>query len=38
MDRPYTAKEIARIVAGAVISLVMVGWMILLAIGYLSAG
>ena len=38
MDRPYTPKEIARIVAGAVISLVIVGWMVLFAIGYLSAG
>ena len=37
MDRPYTAKEIARIVAGAVISLVIVGWMVLLAVAYLAA-
>jgi hypothetical protein len=28
MDRPYTAKEIARIAAGAVTSLVIVGWMV----------
>ena len=37
MDRPYTFKEIGRIVAGAVISLVIVGWLVFLAIGYLSA-
>jgi hypothetical protein len=37
MDRPYTAQEIARIAAGAVTSLVIVGWMVFLAIGFLSA-
>jgi hypothetical protein len=37
MDRPCTTKEIARIVAGAVASIVIVGWIILLAIGFLSA-
>ena len=37
MDRPYTLKEIARILSGAVTSLVIVGWMVFLAIGYLSA-
>jgi hypothetical protein len=37
MNRPYTAKEIARIVAGAVTSLVIVGWMVAVAISYMSA-
>jgi hypothetical protein len=37
MHTPYTAREIARIIAGAVTSLVIVGWMVFLAIGYLSA-
>jgi hypothetical protein len=37
MHTPYTAKEISRIIAGAVTSLVIVGWMVFLAIGYLSA-
>jgi hypothetical protein len=37
MDRPYTTKEIARIIAGAVTSLVVVGWMVFFAIGYMSA-
>ena len=37
MDGPYTPKEIARIIAGAVTSLVIVGWMVFLAIGYMSA-
>jgi hypothetical protein len=37
MDSPYTSKEIARIVAGAVTSLVIVGWIVFLAVGYLSA-
>jgi hypothetical protein len=37
MDRPYTAKEIGRIIAGAITSLVIVGWMVFLAIGLLSA-
>ena len=36
MDRPYTVKEIARIIAGAVTSLVIVGWMVFFAIGYMS--
>jgi hypothetical protein len=37
MDRPYTTKEIVRIIAGAVTSLVIVGWTVFLAIGYMSA-
>jgi hypothetical protein len=37
MYTPYTAKEISRIIAGAVTSLVIVGWMAFFAIGYLSA-
>jgi hypothetical protein len=37
MDRPLTSKETARIVAGAVTSLVIVGWMVVLALALLSA-
>ena len=37
MDRPYTTKEIARIIAGAVTSLVIVSWMVLFAIACMSA-
>ncbi len=37
MDRRYTAREKARITAGAIVSLVIVGWMVLLAIAALSA-
>jgi hypothetical protein len=37
MDRPYTPKEIARIAAGAVTALVIVGWLAFLAIGFMSA-
>jgi len=37
MDRPHTVREIAGIAAGAVTSLVIVGWMVFLAIGFLSA-
>jgi hypothetical protein len=37
MDRPYTTKEIVRIIAEAVTSLVIVGWTVFLAIGYMSA-
>jgi hypothetical protein len=37
MHRPLTAKEIVRIIAGAITSLVIVGWIVFLAIGYLSA-
>lgn len=32
MDRPYTPREIAKIAAGAVASLVIVGWILVLAI------
>jgi hypothetical protein len=34
--RPYTAKEKAKITAGAVASLVVVGWLAVLAIVILS--
>jgi hypothetical protein len=34
--RPYTAKEKAKITAGAVASLVVVGWLAVLAIVVLS--
>jgi len=34
--RPYTAKEKAKITAGAVTSLVVVGWLAVLAIVILS--
>ena len=37
MDRPTTAKENAKITAGAVAALVMVGWMAILAIAVLAA-
>lgn len=37
MDRPTTPKEKARITAGAVASLVMVAWLIVLALAFLSA-
>jgi len=36
-DRPTTPKEKARIAAGAVASLVIVAWAIVLAIAFLSA-
>jgi hypothetical protein len=32
MDRPHTLKEMAKITAGAVASLVIVGWMAVIAI------
>lgn len=32
VDRPYTPKEIAKIAAGAVASLVIVGWILVMAI------
>jgi hypothetical protein len=32
VDRPYTPREIAQIAAGAVASLVIVGWILVLAI------
>jgi hypothetical protein len=37
MDRPYTPKEKAKIAAGAVAALVIVGWIVALAIAFLSA-
>jgi hypothetical protein len=37
MHRPYTAREITGIIAGAITSLVIVGWMVLLAIAFLAA-
>ena len=37
MDRPHTFKEIAKITAGAVASLVIVGWIMVLAIAFMSA-
>jgi hypothetical protein len=36
MNRPYTFKEKDKITAGAVASLVIVGWMVVLAIVFLS--
>ncbi|MBP1296077.1 hypothetical protein ABIF38_005447 [Bradyrhizobium japonicum] len=36
MDRPMTLKEIAKITAGAVVSLVIVGWLMVLAIAFLT--
>jgi hypothetical protein len=37
MDRPYTFKEKAKITAGAVAALIIVGWMAVIAIAILSA-
>jgi hypothetical protein len=37
LDRPTTLTEKARIAAGAVASLVIVAWVIVLAIAFLSA-
>jgi hypothetical protein len=37
MDRPYTFKEKAKITAGAVAALIIVGWMVVIAIAILSA-
>jgi hypothetical protein len=37
MDGSYTAKEITGIIAGAVTLLVIVGWTVFLAIGYMLA-
>lgn len=37
MDKPYTFKEIAKIAAGAVASLVIVGWILVLAIVFTYA-
>jgi hypothetical protein len=36
MDRPMTFKEIARTTAGAITSLVIVGWLAVFAIAFLS--
>ncbi|MGY3444544.1 hypothetical protein ACVW17_004545 [Bradyrhizobium sp. USDA 4473] len=36
MDRPETFKEIAKITAGAVLSLVIVGWLMVLAIAFMT--
>jgi hypothetical protein len=35
--RGYTRKEIAKITAGAVAALVVTGWLVVLAIAFLSA-
>ena len=35
-DQPYTAKEKSKVTAGAAASLVLVGWLIVLAIVFLS--
>jgi hypothetical protein len=35
--RPYTTKEKTRITVGAMASLVIVGWLVVLAIAFLSA-
>jgi hypothetical protein len=37
MDQPHTLKEMAKITAGAVTSLVIVAWMAVIAIAVLSA-
>ncbi len=37
MDQPYSPKEIARITAGAVTALVIVGWLVFLGIAFMSA-
>jgi hypothetical protein len=37
MDRPYTLKEKAKITAGAVTSLVIVGWLVVIATAMMSA-
>jgi hypothetical protein len=37
MDRPYTFKEKAKITAGAISSLVIVGWLAVIALALLSA-
>ena len=36
-ERPLTFKEKAKVTAGAVAALVIVGWMVVLAIAFLSA-
>jgi hypothetical protein len=37
-DRPYTFEEIAKITAGAVASVVIVGWTAVLALAFLTVG
>jgi hypothetical protein len=37
MDKPTTLKEKAKITAGAATSLIIVGWMVVLALAFLSA-
>jgi hypothetical protein len=37
-DRPYTFEEMAKITAGAVASLVIVGWIGVLALAFQSVG
>jgi hypothetical protein len=37
MDRPYTFKEMARITAGAVAAVVIIGWIVILAVSVMSA-
>jgi hypothetical protein len=37
MDRPTTLKQKAKITAGAVTSLIIVAWMVVVAIAFLSA-
>jgi hypothetical protein len=37
MDRPYTFREKAKITAGAISSLVIVGWLAVIALALLSA-
>jgi hypothetical protein len=36
IDQPYTFKEKAEITAGAVASLIIVGWMVVLALAVMS--
>ena len=36
MDRPYTAKERARITLGAVMALIIIGWIAVIAIATMS--
>jgi hypothetical protein len=38
MDRPYSFKEMAKITAGAVAAVVIIGWIVILAISFMSAG
>jgi hypothetical protein len=37
MDQPYTFKEKAKITAGAITSLVIVAWLVVIALALLSA-